>query len=346
MLGIKRTDVALEKPAASSLSGKNIIVVGGTAGIGAALAAAAAANAANVTVVGRTQRDASLRFVKADLQLMSTSQKVARELPAETCDVLIFTNGIVPGDKREQTAEGVEMDMAVSVLNRHVMLKEMVPRLKPAARVLIWGFPGSGGGDYLKKTSLSDFNSTVGAWVATDWTRAAATGGPGSDRTCAQGQPTATCADVCANLNLRCNPCATARALACQTPLFYALQQAGKSDPDILTAAGKPGQVLNGVPPPPRNGFVGTGCTSVSGAVAGWSDVNIANSQAVCGDGASEPPIQTASWPFTQNFFSPADAGYKTPESACTLPIRGKQPGPNPGDFPLVEYGTVCYCGR
>ena len=161
MLGIKRTDVALEKPAASSLSGKNIIVVGGTAGIGAALAAAAAANAANVTVVGRTQRDASLRFVKADLQLMSTSQKVARELPAETCDVLIFTNGIVPGDKREQTAEGVEMDMAVSVLNRHVMLKEMVPRLKPAARVLIWGFPGSGGGDYLKKTSLSDFNSTA-----------------------------------------------------------------------------------------------------------------------------------------------------------------------------------------
>ena len=195
-------------------------------------------------------------------------------------------------------------------------------------------------------TNFSDFNSTVGAWVATDWTRAAATGGPGSDQTCAQGQPTATCADVCANLNLRCNPCATARALACQTPLFYALQQAGKSDPDILTAAGKPGQVLNGVPPPPRNGFVGTGCTSVSGAVAGWSDVNIANSQAVCGDGASEPPIQTASWPFTQNFFSPADAGYKTPESACTLPIRGKQPGPNPGDFPLVEYGTVCYCGR
>jgi hypothetical protein len=142
------------------------------------------------------------------------------------------------------------------------------------------------------------------------------------------------------------NGIATARALACQTPLFYALQQAGKSDPDILTAAGRPGQVLNGVPPPPRNGFVGTGCTSVGGAVLGWSDVNIANSQAVCGDGASEPPIQTASWPFTQNFFSQADAGYKTPESACTLPIRGKQPGPNPGDFPLVEYGTVCYCGR
>ena len=138
-----------------------VIIIGGTAGIGAALAAAAAASGADVTVVGRTQRDASLRFVRADLQLMSTAQRVARELPAESVDVLVFTAGIVPGNVRQETAERVELDMACSALNRHVMLKEMVPRLKASARVLIWGFPGSGGGDYLKEASVQDFNSTA-----------------------------------------------------------------------------------------------------------------------------------------------------------------------------------------
>ena len=72
-----------------------------------------------------------------------------------------FTAGIVPGNVRQETAERVELDMACSALNRHVMLKEMMPRLKASARVLIWGFPGSGGGDYLKEASVQDFNSTA-----------------------------------------------------------------------------------------------------------------------------------------------------------------------------------------
>jgi hypothetical protein len=156
MLGIKDASVKIARDGVPSLSGKKVVIVGGTAGIGAALSKAASAAGADVTVVGRTMRDPNMKFVKADLSLLSTAIKVAKELPAETIDVLIFTNGIVPGKKKVVTAEGVELDVAVSALNRHVMLKEMVPRLQPTARVLIWGFPGGNAGG---KSDISDLNS-------------------------------------------------------------------------------------------------------------------------------------------------------------------------------------------
>ena len=159
MYGLPNAALQLSRAAAGALAGKRVIVVGGTAGIGAGLARAAAAAGARVTVLGRTQRDASpsLEFVRADLESMAAARRVARALPAEGADVVCFTNGIVPGNARKATSEGVEQDMAVSALSRHVMLKELVPRLRPSARVLVWGFPGSAG--YMKKTSVDDFNS-------------------------------------------------------------------------------------------------------------------------------------------------------------------------------------------
>jgi len=136
MLGTIDRSVVLPRAASSgALSGKRVLIVGGTAGIGAGLAKSCAAAGAFVTVFGRTQRDASISFVKADLSLMATAQRVAKEMRVEDCDALIFTNGIVPGNKREATAEGVEMDMAASALCRYVMLKDIAPRLKPSARV-------------------------------------------------------------------------------------------------------------------------------------------------------------------------------------------------------------------
>lgn len=63
----------------------------------------------------------------------------------------------MPGPKRAATAEGVEMDMAVSALSRHVLIAAAAPRLKRSARVFVWGFPGSKG--YMTKTDVSDLNS-------------------------------------------------------------------------------------------------------------------------------------------------------------------------------------------
>ena len=145
--------------------GRRVVVVGGTAGLGRAIALAAAARGAEVTVVGRTQRGgdenrSEIKFVKADLSLMSEARRVARELPVEGVDVVVFTTGIFAAPQREVTGEGIERDMAVSYLSRLVMLRELAPKLGGGAskpRVFIMGFPGAG-----QQGVLGDLNSERG----------------------------------------------------------------------------------------------------------------------------------------------------------------------------------------
>jgi NAD(P)-dependent dehydrogenase (short-subunit alcohol dehydrogenase family) len=130
------------------------VVVGGTGGLGRALARWLAARGANVTVIGQTFRDAGverLAFVPADLSLMSEAKRVAEALPAEQIDLLVFTTGILSSPWRETTPEGFERDLATSYLSRFVMLRALAPRLgivraagaRPA-RVFIMAFPGTG----------------------------------------------------------------------------------------------------------------------------------------------------------------------------------------------------------
>lgn len=135
----------------SELKGKQVVIVGGTGGLGRALAQHMASNGANVLVVGRTFRDQNLEgitFLKADLSLMREAQRVAELLPAETLDMLIFTTGIFAAPKRQETDEGLERDMATSYLNRLLILDQIIPRLgkknNRIPRVFIMGYPGSG----------------------------------------------------------------------------------------------------------------------------------------------------------------------------------------------------------
>lgn len=136
------------------VEGKQIAVIGGTGGIGRALSHHLASLGAHVTVVGRTFRDTDIpgiTFVQADLSLMREAQRIAAELPAEKLDMLIFTTGIFAAPQRQETAEGIERDLAVSYLNRLVILRAIAPRLgmqrpTPALkpRVFLMGYPGSG----------------------------------------------------------------------------------------------------------------------------------------------------------------------------------------------------------
>jgi NAD(P)-dependent dehydrogenase (short-subunit alcohol dehydrogenase family) len=100
-----------------ALEGMNIAIVGGTNGIGRALASAVLAKGAKVKVVGRTFRDAPTSgpsFVAADLGSMAAARRVAQDLSASSLDILVFTNGVMAGRQRRVTSEGIEYDLAVS----------------------------------------------------------------------------------------------------------------------------------------------------------------------------------------------------------------------------------------
>jgi NAD(P)-dependent dehydrogenase (short-subunit alcohol dehydrogenase family) len=136
------------------LSSKKLAVIGGTNGLGRAVARQALARGADVTVVGRTFRDepaARLTFVAADLSSMSEAVRLGRELPVESFDAVLFTSGIIAAKTREETGEHVERDMAISYLSRLAVLQGLSPRLgsargdgAPRPRVFVMGSPGTG----------------------------------------------------------------------------------------------------------------------------------------------------------------------------------------------------------
>jgi NAD(P)-dependent dehydrogenase (short-subunit alcohol dehydrogenase family) len=131
-------------------------VIGGTSGLGQAIALEAHKNGCSkVTVVGRSFKDdpKKIAFDKADLSLMKEAKRVGETI--EPADVVVFTNGIVPAAKRHVSADGIEMDMAVSFLSRLTILYYLTPRLSKGSRVFIMGFPGANQADY----NIDDLNS-------------------------------------------------------------------------------------------------------------------------------------------------------------------------------------------
>jgi NAD(P)-dependent dehydrogenase (short-subunit alcohol dehydrogenase family) len=142
----------------------NVAIVGGTGGIGRAIARLMAARGARVTVVGQTFRDSGtpgIEFLKADLSLMSEAQRIAAALSAEKLDLVLFTTGIFAAPGRQETAEGIERDLAVSYLNRLVIVREIAARLgtqrpqgEPKPRVFVMGYPGAG-----QTGTLDDLNA-------------------------------------------------------------------------------------------------------------------------------------------------------------------------------------------
>ena len=150
--------------ASLDLKGWKVAVVGGTGGLGREISRTLAARGARVTVVGQTFRDegvAGIEFMQADLSLMREADRVARALPVEQLDLVVFTTGIFAAPKRQETAEGIERDMAVSYLSRLVILREIAPRLgkerppgRAKPRVFVMGYPGTG-----QAGTLDDLNA-------------------------------------------------------------------------------------------------------------------------------------------------------------------------------------------
>ncbi len=153
--GIPRKDFRWNRVSTDTLEllGLRVAIIGGTGGLGRALAQSMATRGAAVTVVGQTFRDGDVRgisFIKANFESMKEAARVGRELPAEEIDIVILTTGIIAAPKREETAEGLERDLAVSYLSRLALLRELASRLgkrrsvaKMRPRIFIMGFPGT-----------------------------------------------------------------------------------------------------------------------------------------------------------------------------------------------------------
>lgn len=149
----------------SILPSRKILVVGGTAGIGKAASVSALQKGAQVTVVGRRAPDAALKgvkFVQKDLSLLKNAAELADEVNIEEIDTILLTTGIIAAPQRQVSAEGLELDLAVSYLSRYAFMRSVLNKefgskridksVKP--RVYIMGFPGSN-----QTATLDDFNS-------------------------------------------------------------------------------------------------------------------------------------------------------------------------------------------
>lgn len=122
----KDSDYKLAPPSLNNLNLKSfkVATVGGTNGLGRAIARVLASRGAHVTVVGRTFRDAdveNIEFIEADLSSIKVAREVAERIPAEELDILLFTTGILSNRQKQVTAESIERDLAVSFLNRVAM---------------------------------------------------------------------------------------------------------------------------------------------------------------------------------------------------------------------------------
>jgi len=137
-------------PLQSKLS--HVLLVGGTSGIGLALAQQLVKNGVRVTAVGRSEPNLTstlARFVKADLSSMKEARRLGKLFRDDDFDVLFFTIGTTVM-RYETTSEGIEKDLAVSYLNRHVLLFSLLNNglgsktqsTKNRPRIFLVGAPG------------------------------------------------------------------------------------------------------------------------------------------------------------------------------------------------------------
>ena len=117
----------------------NVVVVGGTSGIGQAIALAIARHCptANITIVGRNQAAADTilpqlgsnsKFIRTDASLMSEIRTTARKITA--VDLLILTQGILTMAGRTPTAENIDNKLALHYYGRALFVQELLPLLR------------------------------------------------------------------------------------------------------------------------------------------------------------------------------------------------------------------------
>lgn len=135
-------------------SGRTVVVTGGTEGIGRAVALGLARAGDRVVFIARNvDRAATVLneldelapsrghfFVHADLSLLADTARAARRVLAncERIDALVCCAGIFSSIP-EWTEEGLERNLVLNYLSRHLMTRQLLPKLSisPAGRVVL-----------------------------------------------------------------------------------------------------------------------------------------------------------------------------------------------------------------
>jgi dehydrogenase/reductase SDR family member 12 len=126
------------EPVTADMTGRTVIVTGGTGGLGRACAQAIAALGARTIVVGRDRQklDAVAREIggevapcQADLSLMSEIRDLVQRLDEEDrIDVLVNNVGVLLPERTE-TAEGLETTLATDLAGHFLLTNLLIPRL-------------------------------------------------------------------------------------------------------------------------------------------------------------------------------------------------------------------------
>jgi NAD(P)-dependent dehydrogenase (short-subunit alcohol dehydrogenase family) len=131
-----------------SVKGKTILITGSTDGVGRAVAERLAADGARVIVHGRdrargeavveriAKQGGEARFLRADLSSLAEVRALAEAVRGECdgLDCLVNNAGIgTSGDRRELSADGLELRFAVNYLAGFLLTRLMMPLLETRA---------------------------------------------------------------------------------------------------------------------------------------------------------------------------------------------------------------------
>lgn len=153
------------------MSGKRCLVTGANSGIGYETSLALADLGAEVVLLcrsrGRGEKAATqireqtgnrkVSVEELDVSDLDAVRSVAKKLAAKPVDVLVHNAGVLP-DRRQETAQGLELTFATHVAGPYLLTKMLRPALRKAGggRV-VWV---SSGGMYTRRLDLRDYNWT------------------------------------------------------------------------------------------------------------------------------------------------------------------------------------------
>lgn len=129
---------------------KIALCVGGTAGIGKAIALRLAEENVSVIIAGRSEKagsevveqlkqinpQGSHRYMKVDATLMKNIHSFCKNLSATTpvLNYCILTQGMATIQGRNETAEGIDAKLALHYYGRMLFVRELIPLLKEGSR--------------------------------------------------------------------------------------------------------------------------------------------------------------------------------------------------------------------